>query len=145
LSHTRINIKAPKLTSEKYYAETSKQKRQPISWSQTFFCVVLISSNLQSNRSPGIVLQLLFSLEEQRGGLKAATTPHRGEGAALSSALCDSDRARGNGMELSGEGQPGVRERGCTRGRWAWNGLPRAVGTAPSAGVQGASGQRSQT
>ena len=33
---------------------------------------------------------------------------------ALSSALCDSDRARGNGMELSGEGQLGVRERGCS-------------------------------
>ena len=28
----------------------------------------------------------------------------------LSSALCDSDRARGNGMELSGEGQLGVRK-----------------------------------
>jgi len=47
-------------------------------------------------------------------------------------------------MELSGEGQLGVRERGCTRGRWAWNGLPRAVGTAPSAGVQGWSGECSQ-
>jgi len=46
---------------------------------------------------------------------------------------------------VSGEGQLGVRDRGCTRGRWAWNGLPRAVGTAPSAGVQGESGQRSQT
>jgi len=40
--------------------------------------------------------------------------------AALSSALCDSDRARGNGMELSGERQLGVRERVCTRGQWAW-------------------------
>ena len=37
---------------------------------------------------------------------------------------------------MSGEGQLGVRDRGCTRGRWAWNGLPRAVGTALSAGVQ---------
>jgi len=36
----------------------------------------------------------------------------------------------------SGEGQLGFRDRVCTRGRWAWNGLPRAVGTAPSAGVQ---------
>lgn len=43
--------------------------------------------------------------------------------AALSSALCDSNRAWGNGMELSGEGQLGVRG--------------RAVGTAPSAVVQG--------
>ena len=24
----------------------------------------------------------------------------------------------------------GVRDRLCTRGQWAWNGLPRAVGTA---------------
>ena len=48
-------------------------------------------------------------------------------------------------MELSGEGQLGVRERGCTTGRWAWNGMHRAVGTAPSAGVQGVSGHCSQT
>ena len=65
-------------------------------------------------------------------------------GAALSSALCDSDRARGNGMELSGEGELGVRERGCTTGRWAWNGLPRAVGMALSARIQGTFGQSSQ-
>ena len=38
----------------------------------------------------------------------------------------------------------GVRDRLCPRGRWAWNGLPRAVGTALSAGVHGAFGQRSQ-
>ena len=37
-------------------------------------------------------------------------------------------------MELSGEGQLGVRERGCTTGQWAWNRLHRAVGTAPSSG-----------
>jgi len=48
-------------------------------------------------------------------------------------------------MELSGEGQLGVRDRVCTRGQWAWNRRPRAVGTAPSARVLGASGQRSQT
>ena len=48
-------------------------------------------------------------------------------------------------MELSGEGQLGVRERGCTTGWWAWNGLPRAVGTAPSAGVQEVSGHCSQS
>ena len=53
-------------------------------------------------------------------------------GAASSSALCDRDRARGNGMDLSGEGHLGVRDRVYTRGQWAWNGLPRAVGTAPS-------------
>jgi len=33
---------------------------------------------------------------------------------------------------VSGEGQVGVRERFCPRGQWAWNGLPRAAGTAPS-------------
>ena len=32
---------------------------------------------------------------------------------------------------MSGEGQLGIRERGCTRGRWAWNGMHRAAGTAP--------------
>jgi len=47
--------------------------------------------------------------------------------AALSSALCE---AQGNSMELSGEGQLGVRERLCPTGWWAWNSLPRAVGTA---------------
>ena len=31
-------------------------------------------------------------------------------------------------MELSGEGQLGVRNRVCTRGQWAWNRLPRAMG-----------------
>ena len=48
-------------------------------------------------------------------------------------------------MELSGEGQLGVRERVCTRGWWAWNGLPMAVDTAPSAAVQGVFGHCSQT
>ena len=37
---------------------------------------------------------------------------------------------------VSGEGQLGVRDRVCSRGRWAWNRMPRAVGTAPSAGVR---------
>ena len=27
---------------------------------------------------------------------------------------------------MSGEGQLGVRERGCTRGRWSWNGMHKA-------------------
>jgi len=48
-------------------------------------------------------------------------------------------------MELTGEGQLGVKERDCTTGQWAWNGLPRAVGTAPSAGVQGVFGHCPQT
>jgi len=46
---------------------------------------------------------------------------------------------------IAGEGQlQGVRERICTRGWWAWNSLPRAVGTATSAGAQAALGQCSQ-
>ena len=55
-------------------------------------------------------------------------------GAALSSALCDSDRARRNGMEqrVSGEGKLGVRDRFCTREWWAWNRLPQVADKAPS-------------
>jgi len=34
---------------------------------------------------------------------------------------------------VSGKGQLGARDRVCTRGWWAWNRLPRAVGMAPSA------------
>ena len=54
--------------------------------------------------------------EELRGALMAAAAPHRERRAALSSALCDSDRARGNGMELcqgrgaGGQGK-GLRQR----------------------------------
>ena len=61
----------------------------------------------------------------------AAAAPHKGSGgAALSSALCDSDRARGNGMELcQGRGSWGLgtgaapqgagHGTGCP-GLWAW-------------------------
>ena len=42
-------------------------------------------------------------------------------------------------------GQLGVRERLCPGGWWAWNGLPRAAGTALSAGAQGVLGHRSET
>jgi len=52
----------------------------------------------------------------------AAAAPHRERRAALSSALCDSDRARGNGMEL------------C-QGRGSW-GL--GTGAAPQGGGHGA-------
>ena len=62
----------------------------------------------------------------------AAASQEGSRGSALSSALCDSDRAQDNGMELSGEGQLGIRGRFCIRGEWAWNRLPRAVGTALS-------------
>ena len=69
-----------------------------------------------------------------------------GGGAALSSALCDSDRARGNGMELcqgrgrwgwgKGSAPEGGGQRTACPGQWA---RPRA------AGVQGGFGQHSQT
>ena len=59
--------------------------------------------------------------EELRGGLMAATAPHRERRAALSSALCDSDRARGNGMEL------------C-QGRGSWG---PGKGSAPEGGGHG--------
>ena len=72
----------------------------------------------------------------------AAAAPHREQRAALSSALCDSNRARGNGMELcQGRGNLGLgtdyAPEGC--------GLPRAVGMAPHARVEGVFGQCSQT
>lgn len=49
-----------------------------------------------------------------------AAAPHRERRTALSSALCDNYRARGNGMELC-QGRAGGRERLCPRERWAWN------------------------
>ena len=59
-----------------------------------------------------------------------AAAPHRSGGAALSSALCDSNRARGNGMELcQGRGRWGSGT-GCapecwdrragSQGQWSW-------------------------
>ena len=67
----------------------------------------------------------------------AAAAPHRERRAALSSALCDSDRARGNGMELcQGRGSWGSGKGGCTRGWWAWNAMHRAAGTAPVLEIQ---------
>jgi len=60
--------------------------------------------------------------EQSKG---AEGRPHGGcslltgsRGALLSSALCDSDRARGNGMEQSGEGQVGWKWF-FSRGQWA--------------------------
>jgi len=73
---------------------------------------------------------------EQRsggGGLMAATSPHREQRAELSSALCGSDRARGNSMELcQGRIRLGIKKRFFTEG---WSGMekaPRAVVTARS-------------
>ena len=37
----------------------------------------------------------------------------------------------GTAWSCAGEGQLGVRDRVCARVGWAWNRLPRAVGTAP--------------
>ena len=48
-----------------------------------------------------------------KGALMTATAPHREWRAALSSAVCDSDRARGNGMGLcQGRVELGIRLRG---------------------------------
>ena len=84
--------------------------------------------------------------EELRRGLMVAAALTGSGRAELSSALCDSDRARGNGMELcqgcadwvSGKGsspEGGGHGTGCP-GQWSWH---RADG------VQEAPGQSSQT
>jgi len=84
--------------------------------------------------------------EELRGGLMAAAAPHRE--LRGSAELCSLWQRQGprerHGAGRGGAGK-GVRERVCTRGRWAWNSLPRAVSTAPRAGAQGVFGLRSQT
>ena len=51
--------------------------------------------------------------EELRRGLMAAAAPHREWRAALSSALCDSNRAWGNGMELCQGEDWGVKRLEC--------------------------------
>jgi len=85
----------------------------------------------------------LFSPEQGRlgGGLMSAVAPHRDQRG--SAELC-SPRQRQGPRErhgaVSGEGQLWARDRLCTRVRGAWRRLPRAVGIAASAGVQGASG-----
>ena len=67
--------------------------------------------------------------EELRGAIMAAAAPHREQRAVLNSALCDSNRAQGNGMELCqgrgswGSGKGSAPEgdgdgTGCT-GQWA--------------------------
>ena len=50
----------------------------------------------------------------------AAAAPHRERRAVLSSALCDSDRARGNGMELcQGKGSWGLGMGSAPESDWA--------------------------
>jgi len=61
--------------------------------------------------------------DELRGGLMAATAPHR---AALSSALCDSKRARGYSMRMcQGRGRVGVRKGSAPEGGGHRTGCPR--------------------
>ena len=71
----------------------------------------------------------------------AAAAPHRERRAALSSALCDTDRARGNGMELcQGKGSWGL-----GIGSPPGNGCPGQWARPQAAGVRGAFGQHSKT
>ena len=102
----------------------------------------LVSESLSQKEfiwKPAVVTAAVLCFTDMRQGYPF----HLCRVTSLSSALCDSDRER-HGAVL-GEGQLRVRERVCTRGRWVWNSLPRAVGTALSAGAQGAFGQHSQT
>jgi len=76
-----------------------------------------------------------FLSVEQRswgGGLMACSSSQGAEGQHWALPSGDSDRARGNGMELCQGRVWRVRERICSTGWWAWNRLPRAVGMAPS-------------
>ena len=62
----------------------------------------------------------MFRAEKLRGGLMVAAAPHRERRAVLSSALCDSDRARGNGMELcQGKGSWGLGMGSAPESDWA--------------------------
>jgi len=59
----------------------------------------------------------------------AAAAPHRvWRGSAELCSLWRRQGPREWHGAVSGEGQLGVRDRVCTRGRWALNRLPRAVG-----------------
>ena len=61
-----------------------------------------------------------------------AAPPHRERrGSAELCSVWQRQGPRGRHGAVSGEGQLRVRERVCTRGWWAWNGLPRAAGTGP--------------
>ena len=75
---------------------------------------------------------VLWCAQRRAEELMGAAAPHRERRAALSSALCDSHRAQGNGMELCQGRELGVRDRVCTRGRWVWNGLHRVPGCQSS-------------
>ena len=63
--------------------------------------------------------------EELRGGLMEAAAPHKERRAALSSTLCDSNRARGNSMELcQGRGSWGLGKGSATEGGGYGAGCP---------------------
>ena len=75
----------------------------------------------------------------------AAAAPHRERRAALSSALCDSDRARGNGMELRQGRAAGGEGKGLHHRAVGMEQPAQGCGHSPEAGAQGAFGQCSQT
>ena len=61
-----------------------------------------------------------------------AAAPHREQrGSVELCSVCQQQGPRERHGAVSGEGQLGVRDRGCTRGQWVWNGMHRAVGMAP--------------
>lgn len=74
--------------------------------------------------APGFVWPRAVEVEEGRP--RGAAAPHGAEDSAELPG--DSNRGWGNSMELC---QRTVRGRCCTRGRWTWTRLPRAVSTAP--------------
>ena len=91
-------------------------------------------------RNLGVLADGKLDLSQQ-SALEPNGQPYPGGTRPSSVALwCQQQGPREQHGAVSGEGQLGVRDRGCNRGRWAWNGLPRAVGTARSAGVQEAFG-----
>ena len=84
----------------------------------------------------------LFSPEQGRlRGLMAAEVPPREQrGSAELWYLQQRQGPRERHGAVSGDGQPGVRDRVCTRERWAWNSLTRQWGHPLAAGVEGVFG-----
>ena len=90
----------------------------------------------------------LLSSDQSRlwGGLMAAAAPHREQRAVLSSGLCDSDRARGKGMELcNGKGGWGLGKGSATEGGGHRRDCPGQWAHPQAVGVQGAFEQCRQT
>ena len=79
--------------------------------------------------------------EELNGDFMTAAAPHREQRAALSSAFCDSDRARGDGVELcQGRGSWGLGKGSAPEGSGHGTGCPGQWARSLSARVQGAFG-----